>query len=215
MRVVSGADVESLRGRRRRSAARDRSQAATTRPSRLRGSSVATPSSSPLVAIVIVGRQRRARRDRGRQRPLERPAGPVEARRADVRPADRRLRPDRHGPARPVPARAAPGRRVRRGPQARPRRDDDGRGPLVLGEPRASTRRRSCRAVAENASGSSDRGASTITQQLVRARLLPPDVDRAGRRPLHPQGQGADPVVAGHRPPSRARPASSRSSRPT
>jgi membrane peptidoglycan carboxypeptidase len=31
-------------------------------------------------------------------------------------------------------------------------------------------------AVAENASGTSDRGASTITQQLVRARLLPDDV---------------------------------------
>ena len=29
-------------------------------------------------------------------------------------------------------------------------------------------------AIAENASGTSDRGASTITQQLVRARLLPP-----------------------------------------
>jgi membrane peptidoglycan carboxypeptidase len=35
-------------------------------------------------------------------------------------------------------------------------------------------------AVAENASGSSDRGASTITQQLVRARLLPEDVVSAG-----------------------------------
>ncbi len=35
-------------------------------------------------------------------------------------------------------------------------------------------------AVAENASGASDRGASTITQQLVRARLLPEDVVQAG-----------------------------------
>ncbi|HEX7345907.1 MAG TPA: transglycosylase domain-containing protein [Candidatus Limnocylindrales bacterium] len=35
-------------------------------------------------------------------------------------------------------------------------------------------------AVAENASGTSDRGASTITQQLVRARLLPADVVEAG-----------------------------------
>ena len=35
-------------------------------------------------------------------------------------------------------------------------------------------------AVAENASGTSDRGASTITQQLVRARLLPEDVVQAG-----------------------------------
>jgi membrane peptidoglycan carboxypeptidase len=35
-------------------------------------------------------------------------------------------------------------------------------------------------AVAENASGTSDRGASTITQQLVRARLLPADVVQAG-----------------------------------
>ncbi len=35
-------------------------------------------------------------------------------------------------------------------------------------------------AVAENASGTSDRGASTITQQLVRARLLPEDVIQAG-----------------------------------
>ena len=35
-------------------------------------------------------------------------------------------------------------------------------------------------AVAENASGESDRGASTITQQLVRARLLPADVVAPG-----------------------------------
>ena len=35
-------------------------------------------------------------------------------------------------------------------------------------------------AAAENASGTSDRGASTITQQLVRARLLPDDVVQAG-----------------------------------
>ena len=35
-------------------------------------------------------------------------------------------------------------------------------------------------AVAENASGASDRGASTITQQLVRARLLPDDVIAPG-----------------------------------
>ena len=35
-------------------------------------------------------------------------------------------------------------------------------------------------AVAENASGTSDRGASTITQQLVRARLLPEDVVAPG-----------------------------------
>jgi membrane peptidoglycan carboxypeptidase len=35
-------------------------------------------------------------------------------------------------------------------------------------------------AVAQNASGDSERGASTITQQLVRARLLPPDVVAAG-----------------------------------
>ena len=35
-------------------------------------------------------------------------------------------------------------------------------------------------AVAENASGTGDRGASTITQQLVRARLLPQDVVQPG-----------------------------------
>ena len=35
-------------------------------------------------------------------------------------------------------------------------------------------------ALAENASGTSERGASTITQQLVRARLLPEDVVQAG-----------------------------------
>ncbi len=35
-------------------------------------------------------------------------------------------------------------------------------------------------AIAENASGASDRGASTITQQLVRARLLPDDVVAPG-----------------------------------
>src|SRR5262245_34932518 len=35
-------------------------------------------------------------------------------------------------------------------------------------------------AIAENASGESDRGASTITQQLVRARMLPADVVAPG-----------------------------------
>ena len=35
-------------------------------------------------------------------------------------------------------------------------------------------------AIAENASGESDRGASTITQQLVRARMLPEDVVAPG-----------------------------------
>src|SRR6478609_4140123 len=35
-------------------------------------------------------------------------------------------------------------------------------------------------AVAENVSGTGDRGGSTITQQLVRARLLPPDVVAPG-----------------------------------
>src|SRR6188472_1475202 len=39
-------------------------------------------------------------------------------------------------------------------------------------------------AVAENASGTSDRGASTITQQLVRARLLPEDVVNGSDRYL-------------------------------
>ena len=101
-----------------------------------------------------------------------------------------------HGRARPLPARAAPGRHVRRGPAARPRRDDHGRGPDVLDERRLRPagdpvgRRRQARR------GARERGASTITQQLVRARLLPADVDRARRRPLPAQGQGADPVVA-------------------
>ena len=54
-------------------------------------------------------------------------------------------------------------------------------------------------AAAEGASGARERGASTITQQLVRARLLPVRRDRGRRRPLHAQGQGADPVAAGLR----------------
>ena len=104
---------------------------------------------------------------------------------------------------------------VRRGPEARPRRDDDRRGPDVLGRTAASTRRRSSARSPTTPPGTSDRGASTITQQLVRARLLPEDVDRARRGPLPAQGQGADPVVAPDRGLSRARPASSRSSPPT
>ena len=61
---------------------------------------------------------------------------PSELETADVRPADRRLRPDRQGRARSLPARGTPGRRVRRRPAARPRRDDHRRGPDLLGEQR-------------------------------------------------------------------------------
>ena len=69
-------------------------------------------------------------------------------------------------------------------------------------------------AIAEGASGGDQRGASTITQQLVRARLLPEGGHRTELGPLHPQGQGADPGHPRHRGIPGRRPASSRSSRP-
>ena len=78
-----------------------------------------------------------------------------------------------------VPERRAPGRHLRRGPAAGPRRDDDRRGPDVLDQRRLRPRgdpvggRRGCQRDRE-------RGASTITQQLVRARLLPADVTAPG-----------------------------------
>ena len=97
--------MEPLRGR-QHGAPAHRSQAAPTRADRLAAPHRAPP--RPGRGDRHRRRQRRARRDRGRQRPLERPAGPVDARRADLRPADRRLRPDRQGRAGPLPARGAP-----------------------------------------------------------------------------------------------------------
>ena len=105
---------------------------------------------------------------------------PRQARAADVRPADGRLRPDRRGGARPLPARGAPGRRVRRRAAAGPRRDDHRRGPDVLGQRRVRRRRRSSRPSPKAPAATRERGASTITQQLVRARLLPAEVTAAG-----------------------------------
>ena len=54
-------------------------------------------------------------------------------------------------------------------------------------------------AIAEDASGEGERGASTITQQLVRARLLPEIGDRPGLRSLPAQGEGAHPGHEGDR----------------
>ena len=125
------------------------------------------------------------RSGRGRHRcrghdPVGWPARPDQPRCPDLRPADGRLRPDRQDRAGPVPARAAAGRGLRGGAAPGPRRHDDGRGPDVLAEQRASIPLRSSAAAADNAAGTSERGASTITQQLVRARLLPEDVVAPG-----------------------------------
>ena len=170
-------DVESLRGRRARSAG----------ASFAGGPPAATRLPVPRRDPPRPGRgdrhrrgQRRARRDRGCQRPLERPAGPVDAQRADLRPADRRLRPDRHRPARARSSRSAagssPSTRSRGSSSTRRRPPRTGRS----GRTRASTRPRSSPRSPRTPAASSDRGASTITQQLVRARLLPPDATAAG-----------------------------------
>ena len=101
---------------------------------------------------------------------------------------------------------------VRRDPAADPRRHDDGRGPDVLGQRRRRLRPRWSRPSPRTRPATSERGASTITQQLVRARLLPEDVVQR-LRPLPAQGQGDHPVAAPDRRVSRARPARSGSSR--
>ena len=84
-----------------------------------------------------------------------------------------RLRPQRHR-ARPVRRVQARGRRVRRDPADPGRRDDGHRGPDVLGERRLRPRR-DHRAGLDALRGRA-RGASTITQQLVRQRLLDDDL---------------------------------------
>ena len=197
-----------------------RSFAQAPRPARpgVAGRTASRSSSSPArrdrhrrsAASRLAGDRRR------RQRPVGRPAGPDEPRRPDLRPADRRLRPDRQGRARPLPARAAPGRRLRRGPQlvldatttAEDRTFWQNARLRPGGDPRRGRRERERRAASA--------GASTITQQLVRARLLP-----AGRR----SRAGADRYLRKAKEliqssrltdgATRARPASSRSSRPT
>ena len=111
------------------------------------------------------------RGDRGR-RPVGRSARPEAARHADLRSADGRPRSNRQGGADPFPASPTSGRDVRRGSPTGPRRGHHRRGPDVLDE-RRFRRTAILSAIAEGASGGDQRGASTITQQLVRARLLP------------------------------------------
>ena len=105
---------------------------------------------------------------------------PTELGQARLRPADDRLRPGREGGARsvrgPTPTRRSPSTTIPTPildatTTAEDRTFWDNPGvdvPALIS------------AVAENASGTSDRGASTITQQLVRARLLPQDVVQRG-----------------------------------
>ena len=89
-----------------------------------------------------------------------------------LRPADDRLRPDRQGRARPPRHRSA----ARSSPSTRSRARCSTRRPRsrtrTSGTTRASTRSASSRP-ASTRSPAGPRGASTITQQLVRARLLP------------------------------------------
>ena len=124
------------------------------------------------------------RRHRRRPRPSAScPPGlpdPSELGQARLRPADDRLRPRRQGGARSVrgPAPARP--RLRRDPDDDPRRDDHRRGSDVLGQRRHRRPRTRSRRSPRTPPATSDRGASTITQQLVRARLLPEDVVQAG-----------------------------------
>jgi membrane peptidoglycan carboxypeptidase len=97
---------------------------------------------------------------------------------SSVRPANGHLRPDGQGRAGHIPAKAT-GRDLHR------------RSPLVLDATTSAEDRTFWQnsgydaaailaAAAESASGAGERGASTITQQLVRARLLPTDATAAG-----------------------------------
>ena len=98
------------------------------------------------IVMFIVARPRgdsRRQCDRGpagvqrpRQRAVGRAARPRPTRDPDLRRADDDLRPDRQGRARGVRRGGPPGGRLRRGPAAGPRCDDDRRGPHVLGEQR-------------------------------------------------------------------------------
>ena len=103
-----------------------------------------------------------------------------------LRPADSDLRPDRQGGAGPVRAREPARGDVRRGSEARARHHDGGGGPDVLAERRLRPRRDRRRGLPERDrhDGQIERGASTITQQLVRARLLPPRSSQSNDRYL-------------------------------
>ena len=129
-----------------------------------------------LLLLATASWRRRGRLRRGRLRPLRGgPARPEEgAHEHRVRAADGHLRPDRQGRARP-PRR--PEARARRRSTSCPARSSTRRRPSrtrTSGQPRASTPARIVSAGLDTIAGR-PRGASTITQQLVRARLLPPE----------------------------------------
>ena len=104
-----------------------------------------------------------------------RPREPREADRLRLPRRDGHLRPDGQDRARPLRRRQARGRHLRRDPQGPARRHDGGRGQDLLGERRLRPGRRS-RPRRWTRCAASSRGASTITQQLVRARLLDPEL---------------------------------------
>ena len=124
------------------------------------------------------------------------------------------LRPDRRGRARPIrrlPARqSSPSRRPRRSCSTRPPRSRTRRsGRTPASTPSAIV------AAGAGLAARPGRGASTITQQLVRARLLPEDLVQDPDRDDRAQAQGDHPVHPADAGRSRARRASSRSSPPT
>ena len=141
--------------------------------------SVASSSSSSIILLVValLTAGTRARVRRGRVQPLRAgPAGPEGSARPTSISSSRRS--STTGPARSSsPASARCKREVvtfDQIPGEMHRCDDRDRGQGLLDQRRASTRSASCRAGLDTISGR-PRGASTITQQLVRARLLPPE----------------------------------------
>ena len=105
-----------------------------------------------------------------------------------------RLRPHRHGRAGPLQRRREPrAGHLRPDPADPDRRRHLHRGPDVLDEHRRRPGRHRCRPSLDTLRGR-ERGASTITQQLVRQRLLDPELVRDPGRGDRAQDQGDHPV---------------------
>ena len=149
--------------------------APTARASRPR----TTPSAAGWIALFDLGRSRDhrvPRLRRRRRRVLADDRGATAGQRPGqdhVLPAVDRLRPHGQDRAGPVRRGAADRRPVQGHPADRHRRPDGGRGQDVLGQRRLRSAARSSPPASTALRGNS-RGASTITQQLVRQRLLDP-----------------------------------------
>ena len=132
------------------------------------------------------------RRDELDRDPVAGPPGPRGAVDALVRRADAGLRPHREGAARSLRARRAQCRRLPPDPRARARRDDDGRGPDVLGQRRlrrpGDGRGRDRDAPGRRARRLDDHPAARPGAAAAGRRR------RSRRRPVRAQGEGDHPV---------------------